>query len=135
MQCDAILSKFGRRGSAIKHDNLGGPFAIFLLRASKGASGIGTASQRLTADSAAPKASVCSMKCFMTSHACLALPLPLSLLTHVTLLPNPTPIAQTGTISTTDSLSPHVSRPASEQMTIRNEGMSCALLLGSYPCY
>ena len=48
------------------------------------------------------------MECFMTSHACLALPLPLSLLTHVTLLPNPTPIAQTGTILTTDSLTPHV---------------------------
>ena len=94
----------------------------------------GTASQRLTAESAAPAASVCSMECFMTSHACLALPLPLSLLTHVTLLPNPTPIAQTGTISTTDSLhhmSSEVSRssawrPASEQMTIRNEGMSIA---------
>jgi hypothetical protein len=78
------------------------------LHPSKGAFGIGTASQRLTAESAAPAASVCSMECFMPSHACLALSLPLSLLTHVTLLPNPTPIAQTGTISTNDSLSPHV---------------------------
>ena len=68
------------------------------LKQSKGASVRGTASQRLTAESAAPAASVCSMECFMTSHACLALPLPLSLLTHVTLLPNPTPIAQAGTI-------------------------------------
>jgi hypothetical protein len=68
------------------------------LQPSKGAFGIGTASQRLTAESAAPAASVCSMECFMTSHACLALPLPLSLLTHVTLLPNPTLIAQAGTI-------------------------------------
>ena len=74
------------------------------LHPSKGASGIGTASQRLTAESAAPAASVCSMECFMPSHACLALPLPLSLLTHVALLPNPTPIAQTGTFSTIDSL-------------------------------
>jgi|TARA_B100000768_G_scaffold130243_1_gene120838 hypothetical protein len=43
------------------------------------------------------------MECFMDLHACLALPLPLPLLTHVALLPNPTPIAQTGTFSTIDS--------------------------------
>ena len=110
---------------------------------SKSASVRGIASQRLTAESAAPAASVCSMECFMTFHACLALPLPLSLLTHVALLPNPTPIAQTGTISTNDSLSPHVlhmssevsrssaSRPASEQMTIRNEGVRIAPWLRS----
>ena len=63
---------------------------------------------RLTAESAAPAASVCSMACCMASHACLARAQPLPLLTHVALLPNPTPIAQTGTISTTDSLSPHL---------------------------
>ena len=77
-----------------------------------------TPSQRLAAESAAPAASVCSMECFMTSHACLARPLPLSLLTHVTLLPNPTPIAQAGTISTTDSLhhmSSEVSRSSAWQ--------------------
>ena len=64
----------------------------------------GIASQRLTAESAAPAASVCSMACFMASHACLALPLPLALLRHVALLPNPTPIALAGTVSTIDSL-------------------------------
>ena len=49
------------------------------------------------------------MACFMASHAaCLALPLPLPLLRHVALVPNPTPIAQAGTISTTDSFSPHL---------------------------
>jgi hypothetical protein len=68
----------------------------------------GTESQRLTAESAAPAASVCSMACFMASHACLALPLPLPLLNRVALLPNPTPIAHTGTVSTFDSLSPHL---------------------------
>ena len=78
------------------------------LRPSKGASANGTASQRLTAESAAPAASVCSMACFMASHACLALPLPLPLLSRVALLPSPTPIAHTGTVSTFDSLSPHL---------------------------
>ena len=78
------------------------------LDRSKGASVRGTESQRLTAESAAPAASVCSMACFMASHACLALPLPLPLLSRVALLPIPTPIAQTGTISMIDSLSPHL---------------------------
>ena len=44
------------------------------------------------------------MACFMASHACLALPLPLPLLSRVALLPNPTPIALAGTVSTIDSL-------------------------------
>ena len=96
----------------------------------------GTASQRLTAESAAPAASVCSMECFMTSHACLALPLPLSLLTHPML-----PCYQTQLLSLKQvpsrrpthfhHMSSEVSRsfawrPASEQMTIRNEGMCIA---------
>ena len=75
---------------------------------SKGASVRGIASQRLTAESAAPAASVCSMACFMASHACLARAQPLALLSHVGLLPNSTPIALTGTISMIDSLSPHL---------------------------
>ena len=74
------------------------------LNRSKGASGIGTASQRLTAESAAPAASVCSMACFMASHACLARTQPLPLLSRICLLPNPTSIARTGTFSTIDSL-------------------------------
>ena len=75
---------------------------------SKGAATIGTVSQRLTAESAAPAASVCSMACSMASHACLARAQPLPLLRRVALLPSPTPIAQTGTVSTIDSLSPHL---------------------------
>ena len=71
---------------------------------SQGASVRGIASQRLTAESAAPAASVCSMACFMASHACHALSLPLTLLRRVALLPNPTPIALAGTVSTIDSL-------------------------------
>ena len=78
------------------------------LDRSKGASVRGIVSQSLTTESAAPVASVCSMACFMASHACLALPLPLPLLSRVALLPTPTPIAQTGTISMIDSLSPHL---------------------------
>ena len=78
------------------------------LRPSKGASANGTASQRLTAESAAPAASVCSMACSMASHACLARAQPLALLSHVGLLPNSTPIALTGVASMIDSLSPHL---------------------------
>jgi hypothetical protein len=78
------------------------------LDPSKGAARRGVASRSQTTESAAPAASVCSMACFMASHACLALPLPLPLLSRVALLPNPTPIAHTGTVSTFDSLSPHL---------------------------
>ena len=76
------------------------------LDRSKGASANGTASQRLTTESAAPASSVCRMACSMASHACLARAQPLPLLSHVGLLPNSTPIALTGTISMIDSLSP-----------------------------
>ena len=84
---------------------------------------------RLTAESAAPAASVCSNQHVMLVHgsSCLpcqpiALPLePLSLLRHVTLLlavlKNPTPIAQTGYhLDDPDSLSPQsTSHPRSLQ--------------------
>ena len=107
------------------------------LHPSKGAFGIGTASQRLTAESAAPAASVCSMECFMTSHACLALPLPLSLLMHMlpcyrTQLISPKQVPSSSRRPThSHHMSSEVSRssawrPASEQMTIRNEGMCIA---------
>ena len=78
------------------------------LHPSKGAATIGTVSQRLTTESAAPAASVCSMACSMASHACLSRAQPLPLLRRVALLPSLTPIAQTGTVSTIDSLSPHL---------------------------
>ena len=78
------------------------------LDPSKGAARRCTVSRSQTTESAAPAASVCSMACFMASHACLALPLPLPLLNRVALLPNPTPIAHTGTVSKFDSLSPHL---------------------------
>ena len=78
------------------------------LRPSKGASAIGTASQRLTTESAMPAASASRMACSMASHACLARAQPLPLLSHVGLLPNSTPIALIGTISMIDSLSPHL---------------------------
>ena len=42
------------------------------------------------------------------AHACLARAQPLPLLRRVALLPSPTPIAQTGTISMIDSLSPQL---------------------------
>ena len=74
------------------------------LNRSKGASVRRAPSQRLTAESAAPAASVCSMACFMASHACLARTQPLPLLSRIYLLPNPTSIARTGTFSTIDSL-------------------------------
>ena len=48
------------------------------------------------------------MACFMACHACHAQTQPLPLLRRVGLLPSPTPIAQTGTISMIDSLSPHL---------------------------
>ena len=78
------------------------------LHPSKGAFGIGTASQRLTAESATPAASASRIACSMASHACLARAQPLPLLRRVALLPSPTHIAQTGTISMIDSLSPHL---------------------------
>ena len=53
-------------------------------------------------------ASTSRMACSMASHACLARPQPLPLLRRVTLLLSSTPIAQTGTISMIDSLSPHL---------------------------
>ena len=44
------------------------------------------------------------MECFMHCHACHALPLPLTLLSRVAVLPSPTPIALAGTVSTIGSL-------------------------------
>ena len=78
------------------------------LHPSKGASGIGTASQRLTAESATPTQGDASMSCFMPCHACHATAQPLPLLSRVALLSNLTPIALTGAASMIDSLSPHL---------------------------
>ena len=98
----------------------------------------GTASQRLTAESAAPAASVCSMECFMTSHACLALPLPSRFRCRCSHM---LPCYRTQLLSLKQvpsrrpthfhHMSSEVSRsfawrPASEQMMIRNEGMCIA---------
>ena len=100
-------------------------------------------SPALSAESATPAASTSRMACFMASHACLARAQPLPLLRRVALLPSPTPIAQTGTVSTIDSLSPHLiggllevelsaSRPAREHMT---SGIKvCASLIDADPC-
>ena len=78
------------------------------LQRSKGARTRGIASQRHTAESAAPTTGANRMACCMASHACLARAQPLPLLRRVALLPSPTHIAQTGTISMIDSLSPHL---------------------------
>ena len=78
------------------------------LERSKGWLIIGTASQRLTAESATPTQGDASMSCFMPCHACHATAQPLPLLSRVALLPNPTPIALTGAASMIDSLSPHL---------------------------
>ena len=47
---------------------------------------------------------------FMACHACHAQTQPLPLLSRAILQPNPTPIALSGTISSFDSLSPHLIR-------------------------
>ena len=101
---------------------------------SKGASVRGIASQRLTAESAMPMQGDASMSCFMPCHACHAAAQPLPLLSRDALLPNPTPIAQTGTISMIESLSPHLIggllelciQAGERAHDVRNQGMRIA---------
>ena len=50
------------------------------------------------------------MACFMACHACHAQTQPLPLLSRAILQANPTPVALSGTISSFDSLSPHLIR-------------------------